>query len=147
MGNLAENIAARYLEEGGYEILDKNYEKAWGEIDIIAKYQRSNIKNQNFGVPLDGTAKKDDDDAKVADGDDDKTIIFVEVKANRSDFAGDFAPEERVNAHKLAKIAKVAQFYMDNEFEGQDLEWRIDAISVVFDEQNKKAKIKHFKNI
>ena len=37
LGFLAENIAARYLESGGYEILDKNYRKPWGEIDIIAQ--------------------------------------------------------------------------------------------------------------
>jgi putative endonuclease len=35
-GNLAENIAARYLVERGYEIIDRNYLKPWGEIDIIA---------------------------------------------------------------------------------------------------------------
>jgi putative endonuclease len=37
VGFLAENIAARHLIDGGYEILDKNYRKPWGEIDIIAK--------------------------------------------------------------------------------------------------------------
>lgn len=36
-GFLAENIAARYLEEGGYEIIAKNYRKPWGEIDVIAR--------------------------------------------------------------------------------------------------------------
>ena len=37
LGYLAENIAARYLEDGGYEVIDKNYRKPWGEIDIIAR--------------------------------------------------------------------------------------------------------------
>lgn len=37
IGFLAENIAARYLIERGYEILAKNYRRPWGEIDIIAK--------------------------------------------------------------------------------------------------------------
>jgi len=36
LGFLAENIAARYLESKGYEVIDKNYRKPWGEIDIIA---------------------------------------------------------------------------------------------------------------
>lgn len=36
-GFLAENIAARYLQSKGYEIIGKNYKKPWGEIDIIAK--------------------------------------------------------------------------------------------------------------
>lgn len=37
LGFLAENIAARHLESGGYEILERNYRKPWGEIDIIAR--------------------------------------------------------------------------------------------------------------
>lgn len=37
LGFLAENLAARYLEKHGYEILGLNYRKPWGEIDIIAK--------------------------------------------------------------------------------------------------------------
>ena len=36
LGYLAENIAARYLEGRGYEVIEKNYRKPWGEIDIIA---------------------------------------------------------------------------------------------------------------
>lgn len=37
LGFLAENLAARYLEKKGYTILELNYRKPWGEIDIIAK--------------------------------------------------------------------------------------------------------------
>src|SRR3989338_2475584 len=36
LGFLAENLAARYLEKKGYVILELNYRKPWGEIDIIA---------------------------------------------------------------------------------------------------------------
>jgi len=35
-GFLAENLASRYLEKKGYTILDLNYRKPWGEIDIVA---------------------------------------------------------------------------------------------------------------
>ena len=36
-GSWAENSVAQYLEQRGYTLLDKNYRKKWGEIDIIAE--------------------------------------------------------------------------------------------------------------
>lgn len=37
LGFLAENIAARYLQERGYQIISRNYRRPWGEIDLIAR--------------------------------------------------------------------------------------------------------------
>ena len=42
LGFLAENIAARYLESQGYQVVERNYRKPWGEIDVIA------IKDKNY---------------------------------------------------------------------------------------------------
>ena len=36
-GHWAENNVAQYLEQKDYSILDRNYQKKWGEIDIIAE--------------------------------------------------------------------------------------------------------------
>ncbi len=115
LGFLAENIAARYLEERGYEIVAKNYRKPWGEIDIITKI-----------------------------GD---TVVFVEVKANRKEFAGDFSPEIRVDYQKTQKIKRTAMLYLERELGNMEVEWQVDVLAVTFDIPNKKAKIKHFKNI
>ncbi len=115
MGYLAENIVARYLEDGGYKVTSRNYQKPWGEIDIIAK-----------------------------EGD---VFVFVEVKANSKDFEGNFNPELRVDEKKIQKIKRTASLFLEYEVAAMDSEWRIDVVSVVFDYVNKKAKIKHFKNI
>lgn len=37
LGYFGENIASRYLEQKGYKIVAKNYQKPWGEIDLIAE--------------------------------------------------------------------------------------------------------------
>ena len=36
IGDLGEEIVARFLQDKGYEILERNYLKSFGEIDIIA---------------------------------------------------------------------------------------------------------------
>jgi putative endonuclease len=37
IGNLGEKIAVKHLVKHSFEILERNYRKKWGEIDIIAK--------------------------------------------------------------------------------------------------------------
>jgi putative endonuclease len=77
----------------------------------------------------------------------DGVIIFVEVKANRQEFAGDFNPEIRVDHQKAQKIKRTAALFLERELGNMDVEWQIDIIAVTFDIPNKKAKIRHFKNI
>ncbi|MEX2145268.1 MAG: YraN family protein [Candidatus Spechtbacterales bacterium] len=36
-GNIAENAVAKYAEGNGWKILARNFEKPWGEIDIVAR--------------------------------------------------------------------------------------------------------------
>ena len=37
LGDIGENVACEFLRRRGYEILERNYLRKWGEIDIIAK--------------------------------------------------------------------------------------------------------------
>ena len=37
-GQTGEDIACTFLKENGFEVLDRNYSKKWGEIDIVAEY-------------------------------------------------------------------------------------------------------------
>lgn len=59
IGKIGEDLAAKYLENMGYKVIERNFECRQGEIDIIALYKnevvfievktRTNIK---FGKPI-----------------------------------------------------------------------------------------------
>ena len=58
IGNLGEDIAVKFILEKGYEIVERNFLKPFGEIDIIAKDKDFLVfievkarKNINFGFP------------------------------------------------------------------------------------------------
>ncbi len=58
IGNLGEDLAVKFILEKGYELLERNFFKPFGEIDIIAKDKDYVVfievkarKNVNFGFP------------------------------------------------------------------------------------------------
>lgn len=83
-GLLGEQIAASYLEERGYTILEKRYRFEGAEVDLVA-------------FEPDGDNKKGE-------------IVFVEVKTRRSRQYGH--PEESVTLRKQQSITKAAAAYL-----------------------------------
>lgn len=60
IGNIGEEMAVKFLLKLGYEIVDRNFTKHFGEIDIIAKDRNYLVfievkarKNTKFGYPRD----------------------------------------------------------------------------------------------
>jgi putative endonuclease len=66
LGDKGETYAIKLLKENGYQVIDRNFRKPWGEIDIIAIKDNVLIfvevktrKSTKFGFPEEAvTAKK-----------------------------------------------------------------------------------------
>jgi putative endonuclease len=84
MGRLGEDLAAQYLREKGYRILEKNVHTRFGEIDLITKHVISDREH----------------------------LIFVEVKTRSSTRFG--FPEQAVSAGKVSRMLKSAQSYLQS---------------------------------
>lgn len=118
-GALGELIARKWLQKRGFLISDDNYRKKFGEIDIVAK------KGQK--------------------------VHFVEVKAisykNRAflDKSNDFKPEDNVHEHKLQKLRRTIEVWLqENGWEGK---FQIDVIAVRMVPSEKLARVKYIDNV
>ena len=81
-GSWGERLAAAYLEQNGYEILERNARTPYGEIDLIARQ----------------TAQSGD------------ATVFVEVKARHNSQYG--LPEAAITARKSQHLMASAQAYL-----------------------------------
>ncbi|MCD6161610.1 MAG: YraN family protein [candidate division Zixibacteria bacterium] len=113
IGKLGENLAADFLANKGYKILKRNWRGIKG-----------------FRCPeIDIIAK------------DNKTVIFIEVKAVSTDRFG--APEYKVTLKKQKRLANGAKAYL-SQYCDDNTECRFDVITVDF--MSKPSVINHIEN-
>ena len=120
VGHWGEELAAGYLRQNGYTLLEQNARTPFGEIDLVA-WQPPRDK------PSEGGA----------------SIVFVEVKTRRSTAFG--LPEQAVTARKRAHMLAAAQSYL---LAHPDLSgaWRIDVIAIRRARTDVPPEIVHFEN-
>ena len=112
-GKKGEEIAAKYLKKSGYKILEKNFRKPYGEIDIIAQ-KGENIafvevktrKSDLYGTPAEFvTAKKQERIKKAA-------YIYIQENNLDAEFTFDII-EVYLNGEKQEKINHlIGAFYI-----------------------------------
>jgi putative endonuclease len=119
LGRQGEIVAANYLKQNGYEILTMNFENALG-------YKRGelDIVAKDLGT---------------------KEIVFVEVKTLKNTYYSS-DPESAITRQKYQRLGKIISSYI-NYYKLNDCEYRLDAISVIFDPEKRKASLKHLKHI
>jgi putative endonuclease len=114
-GEIGENIATKFLVKHGFSILDRNYTKKWGEIDIIAE--------------------KDDKLYFVE-------VKSVSCETLDSEKIEQYHPEDNMHPWKLKRLSRTIQTYLLSDKIPDDKEWQVDLLVVFLDLKNKKAKIK-----
>lgn len=112
-GNKGEDIAVRFLIMKGYKILDRNYLKKYGEIDIVAK-------KDNF-----------------------VHFIEVKTISRESyDKSGDvYRAEDNIHPQKLKRISRAVQSYLFEKLD-ENVKWKFGALIVTLNEAKKTARVK-----
>ncbi len=129
-GSLGEDIASRYLEKNGFEIVESNYSKKWGEIDIIASFQAKSIEREKLHFIEVKTVTRE-----------------ISSKESISRVTSDFSPEEMVHPDKVSRLKRAIQTYLADRHVPRETEWEFSVIAIFLDPETKKAVVRHTKNI
>ena len=126
IGELGEDVACKYLTEHGYSILERNYTKKWGEIDIIVQKDKTlyfievkskSVSNLDFVSHL---------------------FEKEESETNR--------PEDNMHPWKLKRLSRTIQTYLIHKRIG-NTPWQFDLLVVYLDIDKRKARIRKVENI
>jgi putative endonuclease len=103
-GEKGEEKAVYFLKKKGFKILERNYRKPWGEIDIVA------LKDNVIHIV--------------------EVKAFTETKreGDRNDFD---EPSDRLTREKIRRLVRIAETYI-KEKGIEEKEWQIDLIFVSF---------------
>ncbi len=125
-GNIGENVACVFLEKHGFTVIERNYLRKWGEIDIIAR--KGEILHFIEVKSVHGSVSDD-----------------LPAEPGRRERGDTYRPEENVHPQKLRRLARAMQTYvLEKHIEG---EWQLDIVTVIIDEQSRKAKAEIIENI
>lgn len=120
VGRMGEEIASQFLVRRGFKILERNFRKPWGEIDIIAE-KRNTIRFVEV-----------------------KTVSR-ETLPDVSRESDNYRPEEQVHPWKLRKIARTAEMYMNAT--DSKKEYQIDVVGVFLDIRTRTARCRLYENV
>ena len=120
IGELGENLGVKFLMKHGYSILDRNYTKKWGEIDIIAKKEE-----RLYFIEVKSISK-------------DLSVL------HETDW---WRPEDNMHPWKLKRLSRTIQTYLLSKKIDDATEWQVDLLIVYIDKKARKARVKVVKDI
>jgi putative endonuclease len=133
LGDIGENIACNYLTNHGFEVVDRNYLRKWGELDIVARKKGIihfiEVKSVSCATP-------------VPNG----TFGRVTLPSDVIRVTDQYRPEENVHPQKLKRLARAIQTYI-LEKRLDNTEWQLDIVTVKIDQTNRRARVEMLENI
>lgn len=128
LGDLGEDIACKYLEIKGFRIVERNYLRKWGEIDIVAEKGPLLSFVEVKSARLDSTS-----DARQV--------------SCENDSRGTYRPEENVHPAKLKRLHRAIQTYLLDRKVPEDRSWRLDIACVYLDFSTRRATVEVIENV
>ncbi len=117
-GDLGEGIVCQHLENKGFTIIERNYWRPWGELDIVAK--------------------KED---KVH-------FVEVKTVTREAGQGSDkYRPEENMHPRKVQRLHRAIQTYLLQRKISENVAWQLDLACVYMNLEQRKAKVEIIENV
>jgi len=151
IGDIGEEVASMFLVKQGFTIIERNYQKKWGELDIIGT--KNNLLHFIEVKTVDVSRETFDKHAtrETSQNFKDWQIIDVSHETNgsreTSNNNDEYEPEENVHYWKQKRLSRAIQTYLMERRVPENQEWQIDIITVKLDFFDKKAIIYHIENV
>lgn len=130
IGQKGEDEAVKYLKNKGFSVLDRNYCKPWGELDIVAQ------KGEwLYFVEVKTVTRQ----AKYEVG-----LQSPRSPTSYSDF---YEPEDNIHPWKIKRLSRAINTYLLEKKIDDEADWQVDSISVYLDSGMKLLKIDHLEDI
>ena len=145
IGNLGEKIAGVFLKNHGFLVVERNYLKKWGEIDIIAKKKGKihfiEVKTVSRETEFSGHFSRKISDSFLCTVGLGYLTYSLKDTSEGIEQKEDFRPEDNLHPWKLQRLTRTIQSYLAEKGLGEEDDWQFDAICVRLDEGKKYAEI------
>ena len=111
IGQIGEDLGCMFLKKRGFEIVDRNYWKPWGEIDIVA--QKGN----------------------------DLRFVEVKTVVRDFITPDDYEPEDNLHPWKRKRLRRIIETYLLDKDLDDEIDWQVDALFVYVNKEGNLLKI------
>lgn len=125
IGELGEDVACEFLMKHGFSILERNYTKKWGEIDIIAEKE-----NKKYFIEVKSTSVS--------------SLDYVSSFNEEGNAVN--RPEENMHPWKMKRLRRVVETYLISKRLGS-IDWQFDLLIVYLDMEKRQARVKVMENV
>ena len=121
LGELGEDITCKFLKKQGYIIIERNYTKKWGEIDIVVKREGK----LHFIEVKSVSCEKG----------------WVSVIHETSGAWDGYRPEDNMHGLKAKRLSRTIESYLLEKNLSEDLVWQFDLATVYIEEKTQKGTV------
>lgn len=120
IGEIGEEVACKYLKNKGFTLLERNFTRKAGEIDIVGK------KGNEIHF---------------------FEVKSISRETSRSVTGETFRPEENMTFAKMKKLSRITQIFFAQRPEFRDMDFFWNIIAVELDQTTRKARVRMIEKV